>query len=187
MVVRTFLRLIISLVGALVPLLFLSGSYSPLSAYLPMLPNFLGQYSGLYNSLQGSLGTTLPVGVLPFGTAGITGVALYSVIQRFLGSAKAMTYSRPNMDISQMMRSLQGSMPMMSMQAGPAKNLPQDMSKSQYLILMKYRDGHAKPENVAKSLSMDQKAVEEQTRILQNNGYLTDNHKLTSKGLETLS
>jgi hypothetical protein len=151
-----------------------------------MLPNLLGQYSGLYNSLQGSFGSSLPVGVLPFGTAGITGVAIYGIFQRVLGSAKAMTYSRPKMDMSQMMRSLQGSMPMMNMQAGPAKNLPQDMSKSQYMILSKYQVGHAKPKNVAKSLSMDKKAVEEETRALQKNGYLTKDRKLTSKALETL-
>jgi len=186
MVVRIVFRLIISLVGALVPLLFLSGSYSPLSGYLPMLPNLLGQYSGLYNSLQGSFGSSLPVGVLPFGTAGITGVALYGVIQRFLGTARSMTYSRPNIDMSQMMKSLQSNMPVMTMQPGTAKNLPQDMSKSQYMILSKYRDGHAKPKNVAKSLSMDKKAVEQETRTLQNNGYLTKDRKLTSKALESL-
>ena len=186
MVVRTVVRLIISLVGALVPLLFLSGSYSPLSSLIPMLPNLLGQYSGLYNSLQGSFGSSLPVGVLPFGTAGITGVAIYGVFQRFLGTAKAMTYSRPKMDMSQMMKSLQGGFPMMNMQAGPAKNLPQDMSKSQYMILSKYQAGHSNPKNVAKSLSMDKKAVEQETRTLQNNGYLTKDRKLTSKALETL-
>ena len=186
MVVRMVFRLILSLVGALVPLLFLSGSYSPLSAYLPMLPNLLGQYSGLYNSLQGSFGSSLPVGVLPFGTAGLTGVATYGVIQRLLRSANAMTYSRPKMDMSQMMKSLQGSMPMMNMQAGPAKELPKDMSRPQYMILSKYQAGHANPKNVAKSLSMDKKAVEQETRALQTNGYLTKNRKLTSKALETL-
>ena len=186
MVVRAIFRVLLSIVGALVPLLFLSGSYSPLSAYLPMLPNLLGQYSGLYNSLQGSFGSSLPVGVLPFGTAGITGVAIYGVFQRLLGSAKAMTYSRPKMDMSQMMKSLNGQMPWMNAQPAVAKNLPQDMSKSQYMILSKYRDGHANPKNIAKNLSMDKKAVEQETRALQTNGYLTKDRKLTSKAMETL-
>ena len=186
MVVRLVVRLILSLIGALVPLLFLSGSYSPLSAVLPMLPNFLGQYSGLYNSLQGSFGSSLPVGVLPFGTAGLTGVATYGVIQRLLRSANAMTYSRPKVDMSQMMKSFQGGFPMMNMQAAQAKPLPQDMSKSQFMVLSKYQAGHAKPKNVAKSLSMDKKAVEEETRALQKNGYLTKDRKLTSKALETM-
>jgi hypothetical protein len=42
---RSFIRIVVSLVGALVPLLFLSGSYSPVGSYLP---NVLGKESVLY-------------------------------------------------------------------------------------------------------------------------------------------
>src|SRR5713101_6965544 len=81
-IVRSFVRIVVSLVGALVPLLFLSGSYSPVRSYLP---NVLGKESALYTSLQSAIGTSIPIGVLPFGTAGITGVVLYQVVQRVLG------------------------------------------------------------------------------------------------------
>src|SRR5882672_1398949 len=73
---RSFIRMVVSLVGALVPLLFLSGSYSPVGSYLP---NVLGKESALYTSLQSAIGTSIPIGVLPFGTAGITGVVLYQL------------------------------------------------------------------------------------------------------------
>jgi hypothetical protein len=100
---RSFVRIVVSLVGALVPLLFLSGSYSPVGSYLP---NVLGKESGLYTSLQSAVGTSIPVGVLPFGTAGVTGIVLYQVVQRVLGSINAATYSSPKIDPSQMMRSM---------------------------------------------------------------------------------
>ena len=187
-IIRSFLRVIISLVGALLPLLFFSGSYSPLSAYLPPLPNFLGKESTLYSYLQGALGSSLPVEVLPYSTAGFTGVTLYAAIQRLLGSARAMTYSSPNMDGSQVLRSLQTQMPMlnMNMSSEIGKNLPEDMTKSQYLILSKYREGQRKPKDVAKALAMDKRAVEEQTLALERNGYLNDDRKLTAKGLDVL-
>ncbi len=41
MVVRSFVRAIISLVGAVLPLIFLSGFYSPLGSYLPKLPELV--------------------------------------------------------------------------------------------------------------------------------------------------
>ena len=186
-IIRTFFRVIISLVGAILPLLFLSGSYSPLSSFFPAIPNLLGKESGLYNALQTAIGSSLPTGVLPLGTAGITGVALYGLIQRFLGSARAMTYSRPSIDASQILRSLQAQMPMMNPQPSTSKSLPQDMSKSQYLILSRYRDGQRKPKEVARTLSLDKRAVEDETKALQESGYLTSGRRLTAKGLETLS
>jgi hypothetical protein len=180
--VRALIRLIVSIVGALFPLLFLSGSFSPLGSYLP---NILGKESGLYNSFQSSLGASLPIGVLPFGAAGITGLAVYSVFQRVLGSIQTATYSRPKIDRSQIMKSLQSQMPGMNYQSMP-RSIPQDMSRSQYLILATYRNGENKAKNVAKALSMDRKAVEEQTTSLQRNGYLTKDNKLTAKGLDIL-
>jgi hypothetical protein len=185
-VMRTSVRILISLIGAVLPLLFLSGSYSPLNSLLQNLPNFLGKDSTLYTSLQNSFGTALPVGVLPFGTAGITGVAVYSVLQRVMGSLKMATYSQPKIDTSQMLRSLQGQMNFANMRQISMPDLPKDMSKAQYLILSSYRQGQKNPKNIAKMLSMDKKSVVEQTRMLQTNGYLTRNNKLTTKGLENL-
>jgi|GEM_PF-3633091 len=185
-VMRTSVRILISLIGAVLPLLFLSGSYSPLNSLLQNLPNFLGKDSALYTSLQNSIGTTLPVGVLPFGTAGITGVAVYGVLQRVMGSLKMATYSQPKVDTSQILRSLQGQMNFANVRQIGMPDLPKDMSKAQYMILSSYRQGQKNPKNVAKMLSMDKKSVAEQTRMLQSNGYLTRDNKLTAKGLENL-
>ena len=185
MVVRTFFRAIISLAGAALPLLFLSGSYSPLGSSLPNLLNLFGKESSLGN-LLGIQATP----ALPIGAAGLTGFATYSVLQRVLSTAQAATYSRPNMDMSQMMRHVQNMMPagigVRPENPGPVY-LPNDMTRSQFLILTKYQQGFGKPKEVAKILSMDKKQIEKETTALKTNGYLTGKNKLTSKALETLS
>src|SRR5260370_30178810 len=83
-------------------LLFLSGSYSPLgsSALGSYLPNVLGNQSALYSSLQNSIVVSLPVGLLPFGVAGATGLIVYTVVQRVLGGTTRATYSAPRTDPS---------------------------------------------------------------------------------------
>ena len=78
-------------------------------------------------------------------------------------------------------------MPWMNTQGIAQRNLPQDVTNSQYTILSTYRNGQRKPKNVAKTLSMDKKSVETETNILRQNGYLTKDNKLTSKALNTLS
>ena len=185
MVIRSFFRIVISLVGAVLPFLFLSGSYSPLGSYLPSLLNLFGKESTLGN-LLGIQATP----VLPIGAAGLTGFATYNVLQRVLRTGQAATYSPPNMDMSQMMRQVQNMMPagigVRRETAGPM-NLPNDMTRSQYLILTKYPQGFGKPKEIAKNLSMDKNHVEKETNALKTNGYLTGKNKLTSKGLETLS
>jgi hypothetical protein len=181
---RSFVRIVVSLVGALVPLLFLSGSYSPVGSYLP---NVLGKESALYTSLQSAIGTSIPIGVLPFGTAGLTGVVLYQVVQRVLGSVHAATYSSPKIDPSQILSSMQGKMPWMTPQASVPRNLPQDMTASQYTILSTYRGGHRNPKDVAKILSLDKRSVDAETDTLRKNGYLTKDNLLTTKGLNTLA
>lgn len=188
-VIRPLIRVIVSIVGALVPLLFLSGSYSPLgsSALGAYLPNVLGKESALYTSLQGAIGTNLPVGVLPFGTAGVTGIVLYQVVQRVLLGITRATYSAPKINPTEMLRSMQSGMPWMNMAGSAARTLPQDMTNAQFTILSTYRRGNRKPKDIAKALSMDQKAVENETNILRQNGYLTKDNKLTPKGLNTLS
>jgi hypothetical protein len=107
-----------------------------------------------------------------------------------LNTAQAATYSRPNMDMSQMMRHVQSMMPagigVRPENAGPV-NLPNDMTRSQFLTLTKYQQGFGKPKEIARNLSMDKNQVERETNALKTNGYLTGKNKLTSKGLETLS
>jgi hypothetical protein len=184
---RYLIRIVVSLVGAVVPLLFLSGSYSPVGSYLPYLPNLLGKEGVLYASLQGAIGTSFPVGILPFGTAGVTGIVLYQVVQRVLGGITAATNSSPKIDPSQMLRSMQGAMPWMKAQAAVPRSLPPDMTMSQYTILSTYQGGRRKSKDVAKILSMDKRSVESETNVLRNNGYLTKNNSLTTKGFNTLS
>ena len=186
MVVRTLVRVIISLVGAVLPLLFLSGSYSPLGAYLPNLLNLLGN--------QGSVGNLLGIQAspaLPIGAAGLTGIATYNILQRMLRTAQAATYERPKMpDMSQMMKNFQNMMPPgmgMTRPNNAPTSLPSDMTRSQHMVLTKYQQGLGKPKDVAKSLSMDKKHVEQETEVLKKNGYLTDKNKLTTKAMETLA
>jgi hypothetical protein len=57
---RSFIRIVVSLVGAPVLMLFLSGSYSPVGSYLPKV---LGKESALNASLRGAIGTSIPIGV----------------------------------------------------------------------------------------------------------------------------
>ncbi|OLE70508.1 hypothetical protein AUF78_06545 [archaeon 13_1_20CM_2_51_12] len=89
-----------------------------------------------------------------------------------------------------MMRQVQNMMPagigVWRETAGPM-NLPNDMTRSQYLILTKYQQGFGKPKEIAKNLSMDKNHVEKETNALKTNGYLTGENKLTSKALETFS
>ncbi len=177
---RSLLRAIISAVGGLFPLVFLSGSVSPLGGYLP---NLLGDGSDLSNMV----GAKQLASVLPFGAAGLTGGVIYMILQRVLTTAESLTYSKPSMpDMSAMMSSYQpgfrGMAPPDS--GGMPKDLPAGMSRSQYLILRKYREGARKPKDVGRMLSMDNKEVERETASLKANGYLTKDNRLTSKGLD---
>ncbi|MCL4436429.1 MAG: hypothetical protein M1503_03355 [Thaumarchaeota archaeon] len=179
---RAVVNIVISIVGALVPLLFLSGSFSPFGAYMP---NLFGDGSQLGSML--GISSQSDMAILPFGAAGITGLVLYSVLQRILGAAQQATYSMSQPDPAEMMRSMQNQMPWMSAQGtSTPKNLPADMTKSQFTVLQKYSEGQKNPKNVAKILSMDKHEVEKETETLRANGYLTKDNKLTSKGMEVV-
>ena len=146
--ITTSVRILISIGGALIPLLFLSGSLTPLGAYLP---NIFGSWSQLEELFGSSIGGNSAI--LPFGAAGITGFAIYTIIERILGAAQRATYSTPQMDPTQIMRTMQNQIPWMNTQgADVPKNLPQDMTKSQFTILQKYREGQKNPKNIAKVL-----------------------------------
>lgn len=66
-------------------------------------------------------------------------------------------------------------------------NLPNDITRSQFLVLTKYQQGFRKPKDIAKHFSMDKKQVEKETSVLRTNDYLTEKNKLTTKALETLN
>lgn len=72
--------------------------------------------------------------------------------------------------------------------AGSAmRQLPNDITKSQFVLLNSYRQGNKNPKDVAKSLSMDKTEVENMTNSLVSAGYLTKDNKLTGKSLELYS
>jgi len=69
----------------------------------------------------------------------------------------------------------------------PQKDLPEDITQAQFVILKQFRAGISKPKVVAKNLSMDKKEVENQVGFLKSNGYLSDKSKLTTKAIELFS
>src|ERR1700730_523043 len=166
-------RAVISLIGAIVPLLFLSGSsFSPLGAYLPNLPNLFGNGGQLSSMLGISSSDLSSLNVLPFGAGGVAGLATYGLVQRVLSTATnaatRATYSAPRMDASAMMRNMQASMPFMAMQGTmqTPKALPPDMTRSQSIILQKISAGQRKPKDIAKILSVDKHEVEKEIAAL---------------------
>ncbi len=186
MVVRVLVRLIISTIGALVPLLFFSGSsFSPLGG---IAPNLFGSESSAITNL---LGTTSISPLVPFGAAGLTGVVIWMFLQRILQQVQMATYSTPKMkgfNPEEIMKSMQTNMPWMTAQAAatipPA--LPADLTTPQFLVLKACRQGHSKSKELAKSLSMDKKEVEKEILSLKTNGYLSKSNKLTSKAIGVL-
>ena len=183
MVVRVLVRLIVSTIGALVPLLFFSGSsLSPLGG---IAPNLFGSDSSAITSL---LGTTSVSPLVPFGAAGLTGIVVWMFLQRILQQVQMATYSTPKMkgfNPEEIMKSMQSNMPWMTGQTVAAipQTLPADLTTSQFLVLKTCRQGHSKPKELAKALSMDKKEVEKEIFSLRTNGYITKSNKLTSKAL----
>ncbi len=186
MVVRVFIRLIVSTIGALIPLLFFSGSsFSPLGG---IAPNIFGSESSALTSL---LGTASISPIAPFGAAGLTGIVVWLFLQRVFQQVQMATYSTPKMkgmNPEAIMKSMQSSMPWMTGQAAASIPiaLPADLTKSQLLVLKTCRQGHSKSKDLAKALSMDRKEVDKELFSLQTNGYLTKSNKLTSKALGVL-
>ncbi len=186
MVIRVFVRLIVSTIGAIIPLLFFSGSsFSPIGS---IAPNLFGSES---SALTGLLGTTSISPIAPFGAAGLTGVAVYMIIQRVFQQVQMATYSTPKMkgmNPEEIMKSMQSSMPWMTGRAAASISsaLPADLTRSQFLVLKTCRQGHSKSKDLAKALSMDKKEVEKEIFSLQTNGYLTKSNKLTSKAIGVL-
>lgn len=184
--VRLLVRLIVSTIAALIPLLFFSGnSLSPLGG---IAPNLFGSESSALTNL---FGTTSISPLAPFGAAGLSGIVIFMLLQRLLTQVQAATYERPSMkgfNPEAMMKSMQSGMPWMTAQAVASvpQVLPADLTKSQFLVLKTCRQGHSKSKDLAKVLSMDKKEVEKELFTLQTNGYLTKSNKLTSKAIGVL-
>src|SRR3989304_4883009 len=125
---------------------------------------------------------------IPFGPGGLSGFVVYQILQRVLSEVETMTHTRGAKmpDVAEMMKTMTAGMPWMGPPAGaPVENVPQDLTKGQYTILKVRRQGHSKPKDIAKSLSMDKREVEKEIDVLKAHGYLTKEGKLTSKALET--
>jgi len=130
---RPAVRIVISIVGALVPLLFLSGSFSPFGSYLP---NLFGSQSALGDIFSSFTGGESNSAFLPLGTAGITGILTFSILQRVLGAVERATYSTPSIDPGKMFSSMQiPGMPLMGAQQSVPAKLPPDLTRSQFLVL----------------------------------------------------
>ena len=187
--IHVLVRLIVSTIGALIPLLFLSGTWNSLGGYAPDL---FGSQSAINSALTQFLGTQSFGSIVPLGAAGITGFVIYTFLQRALQHVEAATYSTPKMkgmNPEEILKSMQiPSMPWMGAQgaAGVPQSLPPDLTKSQFLILKTCRQGYSKPKELAKQLSTDKTEVEKEIFTLQTNGYLTKSNKLTSKAIGVL-
>jgi len=125
--------------------------------------------------------------LVPVGATGLTFIIIFTILSR-VGSIgmSAMASSRmPNMKQFENMpffNAMQG-----QSQSAVPENLPNDITRTQYVILKQYRNGVGNPKEVAKRLSMDKKEVEKETAALKTNGYLTKKTKLTTKSMELLT
>ena len=191
-------RIISTIVGALVPLVAMSGFLSPtgsspfgsFSSFIPfqsiMSDNAeLSPYAQYLPFLAGG-GGALGVWFIVSQAVGGIGSSISSGSLSGMGGSSMMGMSSMK-DFEKKMKSglnpfgaSTGTMP-------PEKPLPADINRVQYRILTSFYQGSRKPKDVAEQLSMDKTEVGKETTALVNNGYLTKKNRLTSKGLELLS
>jgi hypothetical protein len=183
-------RVIISLGISVVPLLYIAGYLS----FIPGLPSPASLFGGTMFGAESSSSGTSPFGIgtglgsfAPFGAFGISGLIIFTILSR-AGSTVSSAVNRPRMPnfgsmpgLANMMAQTGGAM------GGLPESLPQDLTKSQYVILRTIRNGQTKIGDIAKSLSMDKRDVENGVSTLKNNGYLSSKNKLTTKGLDVLT
>ena len=188
---RTAVRIGVSIVGALIPLLFLSGSFSPFGSYLPNLFGSQSALGDIFSSFTGGESNSALSAFLPLGTAGITGIFTFSILQRVLGAVERAANSTPSINPDKMLDKMFSSMqipgmPLMGAQQDLPATLPPDLTRAQFLVLRSIRSGNQKSGNVAKAMSMDKTAVQSEMNTLRSNGYITKDNGLTSKAMEVL-
>lgn len=184
------LRAVVSLVVGIVPLLYLGGYLTFLYPYGIPTPASLFNLSGAAGGSSGGLMPYSGYNILPFGAFGATGLIAFSILSRVGSTVSSALAPRPN--FSDMQNRMSSSMFMNPMQTAgfgsmAEKKLPEDITASQFVILRQTRMGNSNPKNIAKNLSMDKKEVESQLSALKTNGYLTNNSKVTTKGMDLLS
>lgn len=184
------IRAVVSLVFSVLVILFLYGYLTPygLDPSTILGPSYASFFGGTLGTTSG--GTSILMGTYaPFIPGGIAGLIIYTVMRKMGSVTRAAT--APSMPSGEeMMRRMNipnfmGGVP--GAQAGVPETLPQDLTKSQFVVLRSYRQGYKSPKEVSKALSMDKKEVESQTSALVSNGYLTKDNKITGKALEILS
>ena len=115
------------------------------------------------------------------------GLIAYTILSR-IGTVTAAA-TAPSMGApEEMMRrmNLTGMLGGAGAQAGIPTALPDDIKRSQYVVLGCYRKGYKNPKEIGKALSMDKNEVGRETSALMSNGYLSKESKLTSKAIELL-
>ena len=202
---RVAIRSICSVIGAIIPFFMMSSYLSPslppsLSSSLPSSPTFdpLGSVQALFGSqisstLTGPLSSLGPLThFLPFAAAGGSGIIVWTIVQQVLGRVQSLAYSSsaPKTNPADMMKSFGMNLPSGNSQFPSAGNIPEklpsDMTKTQYMILRSFQQGHKKSKDIAKQNNMENKDVEKEIDVLKSNGYVTKNNKLTSKAVELL-
>jgi hypothetical protein len=181
-------RIIISLGISIVPLLYIAGYLS----FIPGLPSpsslFGANLTG--GSQNGIFGVGTGFGsLIPFGTFGVSGLIIFTLLSR-IGSTVSSAVNRtavPNMRSYPGMAGFLGSSSAGQLWGGIPEALPQDLTKSQYVILRLIRGGQTKTGDIAKGLSMEKNDVTKAVDALKANGYLSGKNKLTTKGLDVLS
>jgi hypothetical protein len=191
-------RIISTIVGALVPLVAMSGFLSPTGS------SPFGSFSSFipFQSFMSDSAAISPYAqYLPFLAGGGGALGVWFIISQAvggigssLGAGSMSGLSRSGMmgmssmkDIEKRMQSGFNSFGASTGIMPPEKPLPADINKVQYRILTSFSQGSRKPKEVAEQLSMDKVEVGKETSSLVSNGYLTKKNRLTSKGLELLS
>ena len=188
-------RIISTIVGALVPLVAMSGFLSPtgsspfgaVSSFIPF-QSFMSDNAAIspyaqYLPFLAGGGGALGVWFIISQAAGGIGSSLGAGSMSGLNSSSLMGMSSMK-DFEKRMKSSFNSF---GASTGTEKPLPADINRVQFRILTSFSQGSRKPKEVAEQLSMDKVEVGKETAALVSNGYLTKKNRLTSKGLELLS
>lgn len=184
--------MLIPIVVAAVVVLFLYGYLSPigLSPTAIFGPSYASLFGGtLTGGSTAGTGTVLTGTFVPLLPGGVAGLAVFGYVHRRVsGMTRSLSVARRPSPEEMMRRmniqSMMPGMPMMGMQtAAAARQLPSDITKSQFVLLNSYKQGYKNSKEVAKSLSMDKKDVQRMTEELVSAGYLTKENKLTEKSL----
>ena len=193
---RIVVRIISTILGALVPLVAMSGFLSPtgsspfgsVSSFIPF-QSFMGDNVALSPYAQ----------YLPFLAGGGGAIGVWFIVSQAISSMGSLgSGSMSGINTSSLMgksslgdfqKQMNSSFNPLGPSSGltPEKPLPADINRVQYRILTSFYQGSRKPKEVAQQFSIDKVEVEKEMAVLVSNGYITKKNRLTSKGLELLS